>query len=104
MRASTAVVFALIEAVVARLGAVNVAGSTCTVTANGNRTDDVPNILQAFSQCNNGGTVVFPEDQSYWIATKLNPVLQDVTIEWSGQWTVESLQTPSPSKAQLNIL
>ncbi|KAJ5919448.1 hypothetical protein N7466_010391 [Penicillium verhagenii] len=67
--------------------AIPTSGNICTVKARGNRKDDVPNILEAFKKCNNGGTVVFPEDQSYWIATRLNPVLNDVTIEWRGKWT-----------------
>ena len=61
--------------------------STCTVTANGNQQDDVPNILNAFDTCGNGGTIIFPEDQNFWIATKLNPILHDAVIEWRGQWT-----------------
>jgi len=61
---------------------------TCTVFANGNRTDDVPIILEAFSTCGNGGSVVFPERENYWIATRLNPVVRDVNIEWHGQWTL----------------
>ena len=61
---------------------------TCTVIANGNQTDDVPNILQAAQECGTGGTIVFPEDQDYWIATRLNPIFRDVVIEWHGQWTV----------------
>jgi galacturan 1,4-alpha-galacturonidase len=60
----------------------------CVVTALGNRKDDVPNILRAFAECSPGGTVIFPENQSYWIATRLNPILHDVNIEWRGQWTV----------------
>lgn len=60
----------------------------CTVKANGHQKDDVPNILKAFHKCGNGGKVVFPEDQSYWIATRLNPLLKDVEIEWRGEWTV----------------
>jgi hypothetical protein len=58
----------------------------CTVLPLGNRTDDVPQILDAFSRCNNGGTVVFPQGQTYWIAQRLNPVLYDVTIRWGGTW------------------
>lgn len=58
----------------------------CTVTAKGNKQDDVPQILDAFHQCNHGGRVVFPEGQKYWIASKLNPVLSDVVIEWRGIW------------------
>jgi galacturan 1,4-alpha-galacturonidase len=34
---------------------------------------------------------VFPEDQNYWIGTKLNPVIYDVTVEWKGVWTVLNL-------------
>lgn len=62
--------------------------SVCTVKAQGNQKDDVPNILEAFHQCGHGGTVVFPEDQSYWIGTRLNPVVNDVSIDWRGKWTV----------------
>lgn len=65
--------------------------NVCTVKANGNKKDDVPNILRAFKECGNGGTVVFPEDQSYWIATRLNPVINDCVIEWHGVWTVSLL-------------
>jgi galacturan 1,4-alpha-galacturonidase len=63
-------------------------GKVCTVTALGNQTDDVPQILQAFEDCNNGGTVSFPENQNYWIAQKLNPIIRDVTIDWRGIWTL----------------
>lgn len=62
--------------------------NVCTVKANGNHKDDVPNILKAFHECGNGGKIIFPEDQSYWIATRLNPVINDVVIEWRGKWTV----------------
>lgn len=64
---------------------------TCTVTANGGNISDVSNILHAFSECNNGGTIVFPEDQNYYIASKLNPVINDVQVEWRGIWTVSNL-------------
>ncbi|KAJ5728204.1 hypothetical protein N7493_004534 [Penicillium malachiteum] len=63
------------------------AANVCTVKARGNKKDDTPNILNAFEKCSGGGTVVFPEDQSYWIATRLNPVIHDVTVEWRGKWT-----------------
>jgi galacturan 1,4-alpha-galacturonidase len=65
-------------------------GKQCTVKALGSERDDVPNILRAFDECNNGGTVIFPEDQNYWIAQRLNPVLHDVYIEWRGVWTLSS--------------
>lgn len=63
-------------------------GQTCTVIALGHSRDDTPQILKAFEECNNGGTVVFPEGQNYTIATKLNPVLYDVKVDWKGVWTV----------------
>lgn len=80
-------------------------GKTCTVLAKGNKTDDTPQILKAFSECNNGGTVIFPSTQNYWIATKLNPVICDVEIQWRGVWTVYSphqttLFPPLPSITQ----
>jgi galacturan 1,4-alpha-galacturonidase len=61
-------------------------GKTCTVKALGNQQDDVPNILHAFSKCNNGGTIIFPEKENYWIASQLHPVLSHVEIEWRGTW------------------
>lgn len=60
----------------------------CTVYAHGNNVSDVSNILKAFDDCNHGGTVVFPEDQNYFIAEKLNPVIYDVSVEWRGVWTI----------------
>lgn len=60
----------------------------CTVLANGGTTNDVPNILKAFSKCGNGGDIIFPENQNYYIASKLNPVVNDVNIDWQGIWTV----------------
>lgn len=65
-------------------------GKTCTVRALGHSRDDTPQILKAFEKCNNGGTVIFPEGQNYTIATRLNPVLYDVTVEWKGTWTVRT--------------
>lgn len=63
-------------------------GRRCTVKALGHSRDDTPQILEAFKECNDGGTVVFPEGQNYTIATKLNPIIYDVTVEWKGIWTV----------------
>ena len=62
---------------------------TCTVYAGKtNATDDVPNILKAFDKCGHGGNVVFLEGQTYHINSKLNPVVNDVTIDWRGEWLV----------------
>ncbi|KAL4940492.1 hypothetical protein BDV06DRAFT_213464 [Aspergillus oleicola] len=61
---------------------------TCTVHPLGSNNDDVPNILSAFRACNHGGRVIFPENETYWIASRLNPRLSDVEIEWRGTWLV----------------
>lgn len=63
-------------------------GKTCTLIPNGPGQDDVPQILEAFEECNNGGTVVFPENSTFYIATILNPVIYDVTVDWKGTWLV----------------
>lgn len=63
-------------------------GKTCTVKPLGHQRDDTPQILKAFEKCNHGGTVVFPKGENYWIGTKLNPIIYDVTIDWKGVWTV----------------
>ncbi|KAF5019943.1 hypothetical protein F66182_8040 [Fusarium sp. NRRL 66182] len=59
---------------------------TCTVTARGDKQDDVPNILKAFDQCGQGGNIIFPEGEQYYIAQRLNPKVVDVTIDWRGTW------------------
>ena len=66
------------------------AGKQCTVYPNGNGVNDVPNILDAFALCGNNGKVVFPEGEDYCIASKLNPVFHNVTIEWRGTWTMSA--------------
>jgi hypothetical protein len=60
----------------------------CKVMAAGNMVDDTPNILRAFQECNDGGKIIFPEGQHYWIATRMNPRVNNIKIEWRGQWTV----------------
>jgi galacturan 1,4-alpha-galacturonidase len=63
--------------------------ATCTVhPGKHNTTDDVPTILQAFKDCGHGGNVVFPAGNTYHINSRLNPVLNDVTIDWQGEWLV----------------
>ncbi|KAJ0415905.1 pectin lyase fold/virulence factor [Aspergillus carlsbadensis] len=59
---------------------------TCVVKARGDNKNDVPNILRAFRKCNNGGRIVFPEGETYWIAERLNPHVRDVVVEWRGTW------------------
>jgi galacturan 1,4-alpha-galacturonidase len=66
-------------------------GKVCTLKPLGCERDDTPQILQAFEDCNNGGTVVFPEGETFYIASRLNPVISDVTVEWRGLWLVRSL-------------
>jgi hypothetical protein len=57
---------------------------TCTVKALGKKKDDTPQILKAFKDCNNGGTVLFSEKENYWTGSRLNPVIYGVTVEWKG--------------------
>lgn len=64
--------------------------NVCVVKANGHCEDDVPNIMRAFHECGNGGTIFFPEDQTYWIASRLNPILNDAVIQWHGKWKVRT--------------
>ncbi|KAI0452400.1 putative galacturan 1,4-alpha-galacturonidase C [Xylaria acuta] len=59
----------------------------CTVTSNGNNTNDVPILKQAFRICGKHGNIIFPKDQDFWIAEKFNPVVDDVRIRWNGKWT-----------------
>ncbi|KAK3675170.1 hypothetical protein LTR78_005104 [Recurvomyces mirabilis] len=60
---------------------------TCTVYAGkNNNTDDTPTLVKAFDTCGHGGNIVFPADQTYHINTKLNPVVNDVTVDWKGEW------------------
>ncbi len=63
-------------------------GKVCSLTPLGCRKDDTPQILKAFEDCNNGGTVVFPEGKKFYIASRMNPVVSDVSIEWRGLWQV----------------
>ncbi|TID26098.1 glycoside hydrolase family protein [Venturia nashicola] len=62
----------------------------CTVIPLGAPKNDVPQILKAFEECNNGGRVIFPPGQTYRIAEKVKVNIQNVEIDWSGIW----LMTP----------
>lgn len=62
---------------------------TCTVhPGKTNATDDVPSILKAFQHCGHGGNVIFPANETYHINSRLNPVVNDVDIDWQGEWLV----------------
>lgn len=63
-----------------------ISGQTCTLAPLGGEQDDAPQILAAFEACNHGGTVVFPENATFYIATRLSPVLYDVAIDWRATW------------------
>lgn len=59
---------------------------TCSITAIGGNGDDAPQILGAFNDCNNGGTVVL--DGDYTIATALDlTFLDSVDVALSGSIT-----------------
>ncbi|KAL4813744.1 pectin lyase fold/virulence factor [Aspergillus spinulosporus] len=59
---------------------------TCIVHPLGAYQNDVPNILTAFKRCGHGGKIVFPENETYWIAERLNPHVKDVIMDWKGTW------------------
>ncbi|EGN97569.1 glycoside hydrolase family 28 protein [Serpula lacrymans var. lacrymans S7.3] len=62
---------------------VQVNGNVCTVVPLGGGQDDGPNVLSAFSQCGDGGTIVL--DSYYVVGTVLVTTgLKDVNIELSG--------------------
>lgn len=66
--------------------------TTCTVfPGKDNATDDVPTILKAFDQCGHGGNIIFPQNETYHINSRLNPRVNDVNIDWQGQWVVSPL-------------
>jgi hypothetical protein len=79
----------------------DISNNICTVRAIGHQRDDTPNILEAFHRCGHGGTVVFPQGQNYWIATKLNPVMNDVVVRWHGVWTVIIPRAPRVKERSL---
>ncbi|KAL4984877.1 pectin lyase fold/virulence factor [Aspergillus falconensis] len=59
---------------------------TCIVHPLGSHQNDVPNILTAFERCGHGGKIIFPENETYWIAERLNPRVRDVTVDWRAKW------------------
>jgi len=60
--------------------------STCTVRALGNQQDDSPNILRAFQDCGNNGHIIFPAGEKYTVASVINVQLNNVVIDWMGEW------------------
>ncbi|KAI1309687.1 polygalacturonase [Xylaria venustula] len=62
---------------------------TCSVTALGSGEDDAPQILDAFNNCNNGGTIIL--DGNYTIGTALDlTFLDSVDVALSGSITFTS--------------
>lgn len=76
----------------------------CTVFARGEEQNDVPNILQAFEKCGQDSTVIFPEDQTYWIGEKLHATLHNVDIQWKGEWQVCLLLSCCQSQSPVDTL
>ena len=60
--------------------------STCTVRALGNQQDDSPNILRAFQDCGDNGHIIFPALEKYTVASVINVQLNNVVIDWMGEW------------------
>jgi len=67
--------------------------STCTVRALGNQQDDSPNILRAFNDCGNNGHIIFPAGEKYTVASVINVQLNDVVIDWMGEWQLAPNKT-----------
>jgi hypothetical protein len=64
---------------------------TCTVTANGDGSDDAQNILDAFTECQTGRTIIFSADTTYYVNSVLNTTeLENVNIEIHGKLLVGS--------------
>lgn len=59
---------------------------TCTVTANGDGSDDTENILEAFEECNKSGrNIIFSKDTIYYVNQVMNTTnLNNVTIDIYG--------------------
>ncbi|KAF5350918.1 hypothetical protein D9758_010498 [Tetrapyrgos nigripes] len=65
-------------------GTVQHQGSTCTVHASDDASDDAPAILEAFQLCGIGGQILLHDDL-YHIETEMNTTgLKDVTIDLTG--------------------
>jgi galacturan 1,4-alpha-galacturonidase len=74
---------------------------SCTVhPGRTNATDDVPAILEAFEKCGHGGDIIFPANETYHINSRLNPVVNDVNIDWRGEWLVSLLIQVRASKSR----
>lgn len=61
---------------------------TCTILPLGSGADDVPQIAATFSpsQCGTNGHVIFPAGEKYNIASFLHITLDNVIIDWQGEW------------------
>jgi len=67
--------------------------STCTVRARGNQQDDSPNLLRAFEDCGNNGHIIFPAGEKYTVASVINVQLNNVVIDWMGEWQLAPNKT-----------
>lgn len=70
---------------------------TCIVHPLGAHQNDVPYILNAFERCGHGGRIIFPENETFWIAERLNSRVKDVTVDWKGTWLVRGSRHASKS-------
>ncbi|KAJ4245750.1 hypothetical protein NW762_013874 [Fusarium torreyae] len=59
---------------------------TCTVLARGKEQSKVDNIVKSFKECRKNASVIFPQHQTYWIDKKVHVTLDNVNIDWSGEW------------------
>lgn len=66
---------------------------TCTVHPRGAEQDDAPVLAKVFKICGSNATVVFPENETFWIASKLHITLENVDIDWRSKWLVSAVAT-----------
>lgn len=61
----------------------------CVIPANGDGSDDVPNVLNAFSKCRTDSTIVFSKNTTYYMNSVLNTTqLKNVEIQIHGKLLV----------------
>ncbi|KAG2208459.1 hypothetical protein INT47_010155 [Mucor saturninus] len=82
----------IILATIASLGLVQAAPKTCVVKRSA--TDDALTIAQAFKDCQTGGTVVFPQGQSFYPKTLMTiKSLQNVNVQFNGNIVLPNFST-----------
>ncbi|KAF4944220.1 hypothetical protein FSARC_14735 [Fusarium sarcochroum] len=64
----------------------------CTVLARGKERSDVDHIIKAFKECRKDAIIIFPEDQTYKIDKNILATLENVKIDWRGEWLLPKVE------------